>query len=724
MTEVKYDLDLNSKPCCGVLRYENGAVYALEDGKVVFSHSLENVGELVQYTDVGCGSLEISPFADELGSDYDSAENITVCRFSMSAAEDIGEFCKAVNHYIKTGEEPQLSADNADRCPVCGRRYPKGTDVCMFCVDKSYIWRRTFKMLRQFMPTLIVSSVLVTLANLMSAAQPVLQGKLVDSFSSGGLSAKQNVIVIGVAMALTYLLENIFQIFSGRTANSVGLGFSKYLRSVVYDKVQRMSVSSMSRKTAGDLIKRVTRDTNTVQNFFVDKGRYALEQIILFIVVGIFMLRMSPLLTLLAVLPAPLCIIALNSFKRYIHLRYDKQWRYDSRANSILHDIIKGIRVVKTFGSEKREVAKFSSASKALADISVSNERVWAIIFPVIGFFMNSGNFLVLYFGGRMVINGTMTAGELWSFVLLLSYIYKPLDWLANMPRWIAEVTTSLIKIYEVLDEKPQVGDSRNAGKYPITGEVEFDSVGFGYKSYEPVLKDINLKIKPGEMIGLVGHSGAGKSTMINLVMRLYDVDSGTLRIDGRDIRDYDQYYLRENMGVVFQETYLFSGTVYDNIAYAKPDASPEEVFSAAKAANAHGFIMELKDGYNTVVGENGYNLSGGERQRVAIARAILRDPKILILDEATSALDPETESHIQEALGRLVHNRTTIAIAHRLSTLRHADRLVVLENGRIAEVGTHTELLKKRGIYYNLVMAQRQTSKLTSEAQAALDRQ
>ncbi len=728
MTEVKYDLDLNSKPCRGVLRYENGAVCAFEDGKELFSHSLENVGELVQYTDVGCGCLEISPFSDKLGSDYDGAENIILCRFSMGAAEDIGEFRKAVNHYIKTGEEPQLSTDNADRCPICGRRYPKGTDVCMFCVDRSYIWRRTLKMLRQFMPTLIVSSVLVTLANLMSAAQPVLQGKLVDGFSSvvssGGLSAKQNVIIIGIAMALTYLLENIFQIFSGRTANSVGLGFSKYLRSVVYDKVQRMSVSSMSRKTAGDLIKRVTRDTNTVQNFFVDKGRYALEQVILFVVVGIFMLRMSPLLTLLAVVPAPICIIALNSFKRYIHLRYDKQWRYDSRANSILHDIIKGIRVVKTFGSEKREVAKFSSASKALADISVSNERVWAVIFPVIGFFMNSGNFLVLYFGGRMVINGTMTAGELWSFVLLLSYIYKPLDWLANMPRWIAEVTTSLIKIYEVLDEKPQVGDSENAGKYPITGEVEFDSVGFGYKSYEPVLKDIDLKIKPGEMIGLVGHSGAGKSTMINLVLRLYDVDGGTLRIDGRDIRDYDQYYLRENMGVVFQETYLFSGTVYDNISYARPDASPEEVFSAAKAANAHDFIMELKDGYNTVVGENGYNLSGGERQRVAIARAILRDPKILILDEATSALDPETESHIQEALGRLVHNRTTIAIAHRLSTLRHADRLVVLENGRIAETGTHTELLKKRGIYYNLVMAQRQTSKLTSEAQAALDRQ
>lgn len=372
--------------------------------------------------------------------------------------------------------------------------------------------------------------------------------------------------------------------------------------------------------------------------------------------------------------------------------------------------------MVKTFGNEKREIEKFSSASKALADVAVENEHIWALLYPVIGFFMGSGNFIVLFFGGKMVIDGTMSAGELWSFTLLLSYVYKPLDWFAYLPRWIADVTTSLVKIYEVLDEKPQVGDMKNAEKYPISGEIEFDGVGFGYKSYEPVLKDVDLKIKPGEMIGLVGHSGAGKSTMINLVMRLYDVDSGVLKIDGKDIREFDQYYLRENMGVVFQETFLFSGTVYDNIAYAKPSAEPEEIFAAAKAANAHDFIIELKDGYNTVVGENGYNLSGGERQRVAMARAILRDPKILILDEATSALDPETESNIQQALGRLVKNRTTIAIAHRLSTLRHADRLVVLENGRIAEVGSHAELIKKKGIYYNLVMAQRQTSKLTSE--------
>lgn len=335
---------------------------------------------------------------------------------------------------------------------------------------------------------------------------------------------------------------------------------------------------------------------------------------------------------------------------------------------------------------------------------------------------MGIGEFLVLFFGGRMVIEGTLTAGELLQFTLFLTYIYKPLNWFSSLPRWVAEVTTSLIKIFEVLDEKPQVFDVDNASKKPIDGGIKFEDVSFGYKIYEPVLKDINLDVKPGEMIGLVGHSGAGKSTMINLIMRLYDVDDGCIKISGEDIRNYDQQYLRENIGVVFQETFLFAGSAYDNIAYAKPDASPDEVFTAAKAANAHEFIMELKDGYNTLVGENGYNLSGGERQRIAIARAILKDPKILILDEATSALDPETESKIQEALGRLIQGRTTVAIAHRLSTLRHADRLVVLENGRVEEVGSHKELLEKRGIYYNLVMAQRQTSKLSNEAQAALE--
>ena len=273
---------------------------------------------------------------------------------------------------------------------------------------------------------------------------------------------------------------------------------------------------------------------------------------------------------------------------------------------------------------------------------------------------------------------------------------------------------TSLLKIFEVMDEQQDVRDSDSVKPCDLDGDVVFDNVRFGYKPYEPVLRNIDLTVKQGEMIGLVGHSGAGKSTLINLVMRLYDVDDGSISVNGTDIRDMAQSEYREKIGVVFQETFLFAGTIYDNIAYARPTATPAEVIAAAKAANAHDFIMKTTDGYNTVVGENGHNLSGGERQRVSIARAILRNPEILILDEATSALDPETEAAIQDALSRLIKGRTTFAIAHRLATLKNADRLVVIEKGRIAETGTHRELLLQDGIYAGLIKAQRQTSKFT----------
>ena len=343
----------------------------------------------------------------------------------------------------------------------------------------------------------------------------------------------------------------------------------------------------------------------------------------------------------------------------------------------------------------------------------------------MLGFIVGVGEFLVLYFGAQSVLYGInpelgysiigepLTLGEFTQIMSYIGFIYGPLRWLSFLPRTIAEAVTSMAKINEILYEDPDIKDKENAVSPEIEGNISFVNATFGYKSYEPVLKNISLDIKKGEMVGLVGHSGVGKSTLINLIMRLYDLNSGKLLIDGTDIRDISKETLCLNIGTVFQETFLFAGSIYDNIVYAKPDATPEEVFAAAKIANAHEFIVKLPDAYNTVVGENGYSLSGGERQRVAIARAILRDPKILILDEATASLDTETESKIQEALQRLTKGRTTIAIAHRLSTLRNADRLIVLEKGKVAEQGTHEELMKNRGIYFNLVMAQRQTTKM-----------
>lgn len=311
-----------------------------------------------------------------------------------------------------------------------------------------------------------------------------------------------------------------------------------------------------------------------------------------------------------------------------------------------------------------------------------------------------------------------MTIGEAAMLSGYIAMVYGPINWLVNIPNTITRVFTSVVRIFDLLDEKTEVGDKNDSLEIALRGEIEFDHVSFSYDRMTDVLKDINLKIQPGEMIGLVGKSGVGKSTLINLVMRLYDVTEGSIRIDGIDIRDISQHSLRSQIGVVLQETILFAGSIYDNLLYAKADATREEIINAAKIAGAHEFIIKLPDGYNTIIGEKGHTLSGGERQRVAIARALLRNPKILILDEATASLDTEIEKQIQDSLQMLTSDRTTIAIAHRLSTLRNATRIVVLDQKGVAEVGSHEELLKQKGIYYDLVMAQRQMSKMSRTKQ------
>ncbi len=729
VSRIGFDLTPDGRFCKGELFFENGVLWACIDGEKVFSRDVSGCAELKQFTDIGCGTLELSiadpAHAGEALSEGDQpaaladSENIRVCRFSMAHVNEAAELCKVVNYYISTGSENRIVHTERTRCPKCGRPYMQGMDICMFCVDKGYIFKRAFQTVKPFLGLLLISSLFSSASSILYALNPILYRVLTDEVLSGTGAADlfadpvTGVLVIIGLMVGARALGDLIYIVGCRLSNKVGSGYSNSLRTQLYEKVQLLSLSSLSKKTSGDLLKRVTGDTETVKDFMTNQGRYLIEVVakLAFVLTVLFMTNWK--LTLLVLFPVPIMMFLVRQFWKYIHVRYEKQWRAESRSNSVLHDIIKGIRVVKTFGSEAREIQKFADCSKRVAEISASNEKTWGLLFPPLEFFVGIGEFFVLYIGGRMVLNDQMTLGELIQFVLFLSYIYQPMRWLSSLPRWLARAMTSMVKIFEILDEKPEITDPGTPENRPIEGGIEFRNVRFGYKAYEPVLKNVNVTIRPGEMIGLVGPSGSGKTTMINLLMRLYDPNAGAILVDGTDIRNIAQRDLHDNMGVVFQETFLFAGTIYENLTYAREEATYEEVIAAAKAANAHEFIIKLPDGYNTMIGENGHNLSGGERQRLSIARAVLKNPKILILDDATSSLDPKTEDQIQEALGRLIENRTTIAIAHRLATLRHADRLVVIDKGRIAEVGSHNELLAKKGIYYRLVMAQRQTAKL-----------
>ena len=485
------------------------------------------------------------------------------------------------------------------------------------------------------------------------------------------------------------------------------------LKKVIFGSIEKLSLSFFTNRQTGGLMTQVTRDANTIYWFFCDGVPYYLVNSVQVIVILIIMIIMNPLLTLLTVVTVPFIMISMKFLFERMDKFHAKRWTRSRQMNSILSDILSGMRVVKAFSKEKEETTRFDRSSRNLAEIEQETSVFGTVAFPSLGLLFYISNLIVLGCGGWMVIKGRMTYGTLLVFISYMNMVLSPLDSFLFMVYDFTDSLNAMSRLIEIMDAKPDVVEAENPVHLDnCRGSVEFRNVDFSYDKTRKVIDNVSFKVEAGEALGIVGHTGAGKSTLANLLIRLYDVTAGEIFIDGINVKDIAFDDLRRNVAIVSQETYLFAGTILDNIKYANPDASEAEVIEAAKIAGAHDFMMKLPDAYSTMIGFGHKDLSGGERQRVSIARAILRNPKILILDEATAAMDTETERKIQTALEKLSIGRTTIMIAHRLSTLRDADKLIVIENGKIPEAGTHLELLAKKGIYFNLYKLQLEAMK------------
>ena len=700
---VPYDLDKEGNQCGdGWIAVTGERLYILKDGAIADSIDLAAADAILCVPQIDSGLLLVKQGEKER----------LLCRFTMRHMVRCSYVARGTDVLCRGDGREVVSREKEKHCLRCGRVLP-GTSLCPRCDGRGRSFHRFFDLCRPYMAPLLCITLFMLVISAITIGQQYIQRYFVDDIlvpAQGTLGAVLGFfgIMLGF-MLLTLTLTVVRNLWS----NSLGTRISRDLRARVFHKINSLSLSFMDSRQAGELMNRVVEDSAKVRQFMEEVFADMFTQSFTILGAMIVMLLMDWKLALLAIAFMPAAVLLVRAFHRKEKRLWRQQWRFNDKVNNRLQDVISGIRVVKSFGQEQRETQRFQEYTERLMQLQRRNERFWATLYPFVTFLLTVGTFFVIYFGGASVLGGRMTPGQLTQFVAYAGMLYGPLGFLSRLPRMLMQLTNSLERIYEILDEESDLEERKNAGEHTLKGEIVFKDVTFGYKSYLPVLEHLNFQIRPGEMIGLVGSSGAGKSTLINLLMRLYDVDDGQILADGVDLRDISRECLHRQIGVVLQETFLFTGTIYDNIRYAKQNATQREVIQAAKMANAHDFISRFPDGYDTYVGEHGYTLSGGERQRIAIARAILHDPHLLILDEATSSLDTETEFQIQEALGRLTQNRTTFAIAHRLSTLREANRIIVIDKHTVAEIGTHNELMRKKGIYYGLVMAQLEMHKV-----------
>jgi len=643
-----------------------------------------------------------------------------VARFSLSSRHEATNLCHALTQIVEAREAGQPLRDVAltaprqvaHRCSKCGRALRRAGEICPHCIDTRQVVVRLLSFLYPYRWQAVLGFTLTFVMTGIGLAPPYLQKVLLDD-----VILKDNLGLLKVVVLLligVYVGRAVLSTFRSYVMQWLGNRVLLDLRVRLFGHLQMLPLSYYNQRQTGRIMSRVTGDLSRLQFFIAEGFQEILINLATVVLIAVIMALMDPTLFLLALAPVPIIVGSTVVFGRAVHRLYHRIYRRMASVSAILTDTIPGIRVVKSFAQEKRESKRFSNTSADLFDQQLRATRLSSGFFPFLGLLTAMGSILIVSVGGYMTLTGDVSPGVLVAFMGYMWRFYMPVQSIGRINHRLQSCLTSAERVFEILDSDVEpIERTDGLVLKPLQGEVTFENVQFGYEPGKYALKDVSFTVQPGEMIGLVGPSGAGKSTLVHLIARFYDVDEGRILIDGHNVQDLDLLSFRQQIGVVLQDPYLFHGSVWSNIAYAKPEAEADEVIAAARAANAHDFIVNLPDGYDTVIGERGQTLSGGERQRISIARAVLRNPRILILDEATASVDAETELLIQTALERLVENRTTFAIAHRLSTLRKANRLMVLERGELVEAGTHEELIESGGLYSRLVEIQSRLSKI-----------
>ncbi len=646
-----------------------------------------------------------------------SHQTDTILYYTKNLAPQFGTIVRLTNLYLLTKQTTILIPDRIhhSHCTRCGNPLPERGSNCPICLPKITILARLFSLLK---PYRFQTLYLLVITGIMVAAQtvpPYITKKIVDDVIKNGQINDLNFwIIMMLAVNIIYFVSSYF---SGIQTTWLATRVIADLREQVYSKILRIKLTFFNRFPSGELVSKTLSDTNEIEHFLMDGLSYLVINIFSVILIAGILLYIDYKLTLLILLPVPFLIFGSKWFLEKLIPLFHYRGSVRDQVMTILGESIEGIRIVKAFTQQPRHEKEFQTSSNQLFTSNYRIDQYWIGFRQIMYVIMQIGIIGVWLFATkRIIFSQDLTLGDLLAFVGYIWLFYGPLQWFTQILNWLTHALAAAERIFLILDLPEEEIKPTSVKPKPISGHITFQNIRFSYEQGKEVIKGLSFNIKPGEMIGLVGKSGAGKSTIINLINRFYDPDSGRILIDDKNIKNYPLDFLRRNIGLVLQEPFLFNGSILDNIRYGNYQAKFADILAAARAARAHEFIIQKENGYNTIIGERGLKLSGGEKQRLSIARAILQNPPILILDEATSSVDVETEKKIQDALDILINNRTTIAIAHRLSTLRNAHRLVFIEDGKIIETGTHDYLMKKNGKYAKLVAIQSRLTRIKGE--------